>query len=325
MDTEFVKLAKEEIPAFNASFLDMVESGREKEASVSTQAFTRNVLRENSFAEQILTPIDITNEELHPAEDPELLVRWVDREPDVSPAASVPFGTVPNKFQYKGDRYPVYFHRILSDEYTKDIDKLRGYSYDIRSVMLNNSTKQIATRIDTYFLELLERSIGSLNTSNKAISGWDLPQNISITGGINRENFAEATNFIKRLRVPFGPTQTDGGENKGCMLLNNVTATEFLKFHRGEVGGDLAQDQWVNGLPSRDLLGVKPIYTIKHDLVPDGVVWFFSSEEFLGKFLRLQNLQVFIENKAFFVNWFQYLTLGIALGNVRGAVKVTFE
>lgn len=324
MDIGYTKLASEQIPVFNESFVDMVSSGQEKEASVSANAFTRNKLRENSFAEQILTPIDISNDELDKAENPELLVKWNDREPDQAPAVSIPLGIVPDGYQFKGDRYPSYFSRIASPFFMKEIDKLRSYQYDIRQILLENSTKDIATEVDRKFLAKVNAVIGTLNTSNLSISGYDLPQNVSLSGGITRENVAEAFKVMQRLKVPFGPTQPDQNETKGVMLLNNVTAMEFVKMSRSEVGGDLAQQMWVDGLPSKTLLGVKPIYTMKSDLVPDNVIYLFSSEEFFGKYYRLQPLTVFMETKAFFLSWFQYMNISMSIGNVRGVCKITF-
>jgi len=316
------KIADQKV--FNDTFVEMVKAGQEKQAAVSAQQFTRNKLREESFAEKILTPIDLSNDELDKAQDPELLVKWNDREPDTAPAVTVPLGVVPDSFQFKGTRYPSYFSRIVSPKYNKDIDKLRTYDYDIRAIMLELSTKDIATQIDSSFINTVDSIVGSPDTANSA-NGLSLPQNVSISGGITRETIAEAFKVIKRLQVPFGPSQPDGGESKGVMLMNTVTADDFVKMGRSEVGGDLAQDMFVNGLPSKTLLGVKPIYTIKRDLVPDGVIYLFSSEEFLGKYYRLQPLTVFMKNEAYFLEYFQYLNISLAIGNVKGAVKVTFK
>ncbi len=325
METGYIKLGSNEIPVFNDSFIEMVKAGQDKEASVSAQAFTRNRLREESFAEKIITPIDISNDELDKAENPELLVKWNDREPDQAPAVTVPLGIVPDMYQFKGDRYPSYFTRLMSPLFSKDIDKLRSYDYDIRQILLENSTKDLASEVDRRFIAKVDSIVGTLNTDNTSLSGYALPQNVSISGGITRENVAEAFKVIQRLKVPFGPSQPDSGQSKGVMLMNNVTAMEFVKMSRSEVGGDLAQKMWLEGLPAETLLGVKPIYTLKRDLVPDNVIYLFSSEEFFGKYYRLQPLTVFMETKSFFIQFFQYMNISLSIGNVRGACKILFN
>lgn len=312
-----------DVKVFNDTFVDMVKSGQEKQAAVSAQQFTRNKLREESFAEKILTPIDISNDELDKAENPELLVKWNDREPDTAPATTVPLGVVPDAVQFFGTRYPSYFTRITSPKFSKDIDQLRTYDYDIRSIMLEISTKDIASEIDARFIERVNSIIGTVDVANP-LNGLGLPQNIAINGAITRDNIANAFKAIKRLKVPFGPAQTDGGESKGVMLMNTVTADDLIKLDRSEAGGDLSQEMFINGLPAKTIYGVKPIYTIKSELIPDGCIYLFSSEEFFGKYYRLQPLTVFMKNEAFFLEYFQYMNISMAIGNVKGVVKVQF-
>jgi len=312
-----------DIKVFNDTFVEMVKGGQEKQAAVSAQQFTRNKLREESFAEKIITPIDISNDELDKAENPELLVKWNDREPDTAPATTVPLGVVPDGLQFFGTRYPSYFTRIVSPKFSKDIDQLRSYDYDIRSIMLEISTKDIATEIDTRFIERVDSVLGTNNTAND-LNGLGLPQRVTISGGLTRDNLADAFKVIKRLRVPFGPAQPDGGESKGVMLMNTVTADDLVKLDRSEAGGDLSQEMYINGLPAKTIYGVKPIYTIKRDLIPDGVIYLFSSEEFFGKYYRLQPLTVFMKNEAYFLEYFQYMNISMAIGNVKGAVRIQF-
>ncbi len=312
-----------DIKVFNDTFVEMIKAGQSKEAAASSSAFTRNKLREESFAEKILTPIDLNNDELDKAENPELLVKWNDREPDQAPAVTVPLGIVPDGLQFSGSRYPTYFSRIMSPNFSKDIDKLRSYDYDIRQILLENSTKDIASAIDATFIAKCDEVIGLANTAN-ALNGLSLPQWVTIAGGVTRDNLVNSFKTIQRLKVPFGPTQPDGGATKGLMLMNNITAQELLKFDRSEAGGDLSEKMLINGLPSATILGVKAIYTIKSDLVADNRVYFFSSEEFFGKYYRLQPLTVFMETKAFFLQFFQYLNIGMSIGNVKGVCKVDF-
>lgn len=312
-----------DVKVFNDTFIDMVSGGQQKEAAVSAQQFTRNKLREESFAEKILTPIDIANDELDKTQDPEFHVKWCDREPDQAPAVTIPLGVVPDGYQFKGTRYPVYFSRLTSPLFMKDIDKLRGYTYDIRGILLENSTKDLAAEVDTKFIEKVNSVIGLRDTAN-ALNAMSLPQWASISGGINRANLVDAFKVITRLKVPFGPMQPDGNATRGVMLCNNVTGMELLKIERTEAGGDLSEKMFTEGTPPPTILGVKTIFTIKRDLVPDGTIYFFSSEEFFGKYFRLQPLTVFMENKAFFLQFFQYMNIGMSIGNVRGACRVDF-
>jgi hypothetical protein len=312
-----------DIKMFNDTFVDMLEGGNEKKAAQSALTFTRNKLRENSFAEKVLTPIDIANDELDKSENPELHVKWCDRELDQPPAVTVPLGNVPDGYQFAGTRYPVYFSRLMSPVFQKDVDKLRGYDYDIRQILLENSTKDLATEVDSKFLEKINQVLGVANTAN-TFTATGLPSYITLSGGINRANLVEAIKAFQRLRVPFGPMQPDGSSSKGIMLLNNVTAADLLKLERSEVGGEESQRAYLEGTAPATVLGLKSIMTIKRELVPDGTIYFFSAEEFLGKYFRLQPLTVFMETKAFFLQFFQYMNIGMSIGNPKGCFRADF-
>lgn len=310
-----------DIKVFNDTFVDMLEGGQEKKAAQSALTFTRNKLRENSFAEKILTPIDIANDELDKSENPELHVKWCDREPDQPGAVTVPLGNVPDGYIFHGTRYPVYFSRLMSPVFQKDVDKLRGFDYDIRQILLENSTKDLATEVDTKFISKIDSVLGAMDVVNP-ITATGHPSYIQLDGGLTRDNLVNAIKAFQKLRVPFGPTQPDGNAQKGIMLMNNVTGADLLKLDRTEIGGDLAQEHFVSGVPTPKIMGINTVYTIKHDLIQDGIIYFFSSEEFLGKYFRLQPLTVFMETKAFFLQFFQYMNIGMSIGNPKGAFKV---
>lgn len=325
-NTGYVKLASEEVAPFNDMFIDQATSGSSeqvKEASVSLDSYIRTELLESSFTEKILTPLDLTNEDLDKSEDPEVQVKWLDREPDTAPAVNVPFSVVPDKYQFKGTRYPAYVSRIFSPMNEKDVDLLRGYDYDIRKVLMEKDVKNIATMIDTKFIETANSVIGSLDTAN-ALNGLGLPQNVSVSGGLNRESLIEGIKTILRMNVPFGPLAPDSGETRGCMLANHVTASDLLKMGMDELGGPKSQDSFINGVAIPTVLGTKMITTIKRDLVPDGVVYLFSDESFLGRYIRTTPLTSYMKNEMFFLRWCQWMSVGIAIGNSRGVCRLQF-
>jgi len=309
-----------DLKVFNDTFIEMVRGGQVKEAAASAQNFTRMKLREESFAEKILSPMEIANDELDKAENPELQVKWNDREPDAAPAMTVPLGVVPDSFQFGGSRYPVYFSRIVSPLFKKDVDKLRGYDYDIRSTLLDISTKDIAAEIDSKFMSACVSAVTNANANNGGLGSQD----ITVGAALTKDSLSDSFAHIQKLRVPFGPLQADGNSSKGVMLMNNITARHLLKFDASEIGFNLAEKTFTSGVPSPSILGVKTIFTLKREIVPDNVVMLFSSEEFLGKYLRLQPLTVFMENKSYFLQFFQYTNIGISIGNIKGVVRLTF-
>jgi hypothetical protein len=64
--------------------------------------------------------------------------------------------------------------------------------------------------------------------------------------------------------------------NNGVMLMDRRTAKRLLTSDRNEIGGDLAQTlvtESLSGLKGSKLFGVKMVFTMKINLVADGVVY----------------------------------------------------
>ena len=57
---------------------------------------------------------------------------------------------------FRGDRYPVYFNRIVAPVFEKDINDLR--QYDIRQIFADNAIKDIVTEVDKEFMEIADNS-----------------------------------------------------------------------------------------------------------------------------------------------------------------------
>jgi hypothetical protein len=113
--------------------------------------------------------------------------------------------------------------------------------------------------------------------------------------------------------------------NVATILINHVTIWDVVKFGRDEVGGDLAQDMFRTGFAMRELMGIRFIITIKRDLVPDSSIFLFADPKFLGKFYILEDTTMYIERKAFMLEFFAYESLGSCIANVAAVGRADFS
>ena len=320
-------LDRDQAIPFNEGFIESLQSpeGIQK-AAASATVLTRWKLREESFVDKILPPQDISNSDLDRVQDPEVLVKFVDREPDSGPAKVIPFGVLPDRTTFKGSRYPVYFYGVSSEIFSKDINKLRGYTYDIRGVIYDQSTKEIAKTIDKRFIEGVDAAIAEMEATKDNYNElknltWDYQPGVPFT----RDSLVDAVAVFLQHEVPFGPLQTDtNASSPGTVLCNIKTATEILKWDRSEAGGDVSQEMLLSGKPIRTPLGLNLVTTMKDDVVPPGTVYFFAPPEYLGVYYRLQPLTVYIEQKFIWLQTFQMTIIGMSIGNTRGIMKATF-
>ena len=309
------------IPLLNSSVLDALDAGTgeglNKVAQVASD-YTRTQIREDSFAFKILPPEKIDNSRLRRDLTEDLGV-IENIEPDSPGAKWVPLETVPDGEYITGSRYLIPFARVLTRKMTKDIDELRTYDYDIRKILTDNSIKDGLAKIDEKFIQTVNSIVfncddeGRNNITHK-IQLW------KTTERLNRESWTEASKMLPRPN-PDGKFVC----RNYIALMNDVTARDVLKLDRNAVGGDLAQKNWVEGLTTDTIEGIKIITTIKSNIVPENYVYFFAEPSFLGHCYYLTDWTMFLKKEAFFIEFFSYWLGGFGFGNVAGMALARFN
>lgn len=314
MDTQNVPVS-----VLNARILEHLDRDEVKKAQDAATDYTRMQVREESFAFKVIPPEKATDDMLDRDLDERLRIIW-EKEPDNPPSKWVPLQTIPDGEYITGSRYQIPFARVLTPKFVKDIDELRTYRQDIRKILTDNSIKDALAEIDSKF-------ITTVNSIVFDSAGAGSPQNetgkvqwIDVTDPLNRQSFAEAKKMLPR-----GNSNGKYRLRNYIALMNDVTAQDWLKLDRLAVGGDLAQDFFKNGLTTDTFFGVKAIFTIKDNLVPDNYVYFFAAPEFLGKCFYLTDWTMFMKKEAYFIEMFSYWLGGFAIGNVAGCAVCRFN
>ena len=285
-----------------------------KKASLVTSKATRTQIREEGFQRAILPFDSITNDDLDYFGDSELPGVWFELEPDSPPARTVPYDSTPNTFAYRAEKYVVLISVVTTEEATTNVNQLRTYKTDIRQIVNDNMLRDIHTQEDTSFIVTVDRVIGSQVALSTA-PGVEV-QNVSMGGGVSRTNIKRALSFLQERQLP-----------TGVFLVNQRTANEFLGWQREETGGDLAQDFLLKGLKALEkfeIMGVPYISTIKNDLVLNGAMYQFTTKDFLGNALMLEDITVTIKKEYEIIRMRAQEQIGFTFGNTRGLQKLQF-
>lgn len=298
----------------NETFISYLETpGMEKRALDAVNDFTRYRMREEGFYRRILPPVQISNDDLDRQVDTDKPVKIVDREPDSPAAISIPFATLPLNLYIRGQRYRVSFDRIVTPRFVKDVDELRTYYIDIRQVLSDNSIKDMLAEEDRKFLAAVDAGLGGVADNPAPASGvvqWE-----TLYGGITRDTLQDAFKILPR---------TISRLETGTVLLNNLTIREIMKFGREEMGGDFSQDVFKNGWSEQNFMNANWIITIKQDLVPSDSMYLFADPKFMGKSYVLEDTTMYIERKAYMLEFFAYETIGGAIGNTNSLARADF-
>ena len=283
----------------NQSFLDKIDQGMTKEAGIAMSAFVRQKLREDGFTRKILEPLMVTAADLdrQTTEEPTIIV---EKEPD-SIAASIPFQARPEIRYFTGPRYAVTFQKVESQEFKKSKFELATYRTDIRTVLQENSVKDIQRQEDLTFYN----AVNTIATANNNV--------FNIAGGFTVQTLM---NGIKNLLANQLPV--------GVVLMTQQMYADLLKQPATQVGSPLASTLMKGEATLDNFFGFKIVTTNKNDILPSNQAIVFAPPQYLGQMYLLQDAMVFLKTEADLITFLTYEAVGIGIGNVNGAVVLNF-
>ena len=331
----------------NDKFFEKVASGDLQKAAEVATDYTRVTLREEGLLRKILPPQTITTAQLDKQLDTDEPVKIVDKEVSQPLSVSVGFATLPKNRIMKGDRYRIDFARIVSPNYIQDIRRLEQYDYDIRNVFKENAVKDHMTVEDVTFFNQVDAIVtpaslpnsGSWSTTKAAmvspLSGkvqyYDFshasrnPLNAAV--GFDRDAVVEATKILRRGFTPgpdpLGKNETPIRLNVDLVVMNANTAADYMKFTHSNIG-DLSETLFKDGMTITNLLGHRHLITLKDDIVKDGEAYYFAAPQYVGKFYELEQPTMFVDRRAFMIEFFIYSSIGASIGNIYSCAKVKF-
>jgi len=296
-----------------------------KEAQEGVEDYLRIRLYEDGFARRIQPPTKVEPADLDRQVDTEKPVIILDKEPNAPAAYSVPFGTLPVGHYIKGPRFRVMFDRIMSRRFRADVNTLLTYDMDIKQILEDIILKQIMSEEDRKYLYVVDYIVTQGSPANVDVAaGQDANslnteinacQNITYNG-ITRANLAEMRKGL--------PT-TNRHLNPAMALVNNITIWDVVQLSRDNIGGDLAEEMFVNGFSQQKIMGLNWIVTIKTDLVPTGVIYQFAEPKYLGRFFVLDDVTLSTKKEDFMLEFFAYECIGAAVGNAAAVCRADFS
>jgi len=167
MNTERERLSAQFI---NQSFVRKLDEGRVKEAADEGSRFIRSKLRQESFAREILVPIELSPDEIDRDEHTDQPKKIIEKEPD-STATFVTFKGSGQRTFFRGPRYSVFFGKIESQHFMKSKFELLTYQNDIRKILTDNSVKDMADIEDRKFIETIDAALSDAGFAGNNVTG----------------------------------------------------------------------------------------------------------------------------------------------------------
>lgn len=298
----------------NAAFMAMLREsgdGHCKKASEASTDYTRIQIRESSVFEQLLPSEPCADSELTPQLNTDKNVRLCNREPSSPGAYTVPLGQQPVQYYFRGDRYPVFFDRIMTRKYTKDVSELRTYGIDIRQILTDNAILDMEFEYDRKMLVAMESIVGA-EDSIVPDTGIIQHRKIVDANGVTRLSLKELQKILPRSFAKL---------TAAVIVVNHITVHDVTGFGRDEAGGDLSQQMFTEGFTQKRLFGVTWIVTNKHELIAENTFWMTASPDFLGKSFTLEDTTMYVKKEAFNIEWYAYAERGASIANPAAVAK----
>lgn len=289
----------------NAAFIEMTKTAQEAETvRQMTQTFLRQKIREDSFFRMILPPRIVSRAECTRSVSHRSLVKIIDIEPDVPAAVPVDFRGSTEATYVTGDRYEVPFMEIMSREFQVKQYELLSYEMPFTEILRQNTEKEIAKAEDRAFINAVEASL--------AVSNNKVTRTKAAGETINKKDFAELfkVHDAKQLKT-------------AIILIPLPLYEDILAWDFSLLGQELIKEVTINGYNYPTLMGRTIIVTNKLDLVPENVVYGFTTQEYLGHAFLLEEDLVFDMIKEYDLYRFKaWELIGAGIGNVNAASKL---
>ena len=287
-----------------------------KTGALAASEYFRTEIRENSFRRQITPPTTVTSEDFDIAEDTDFPIMYAEIAPRSAGAYRVSFETGPQGEKIQATKTRIEFARIMTDKYSIDKIRLETYRMPLLDILYDLMLKDIMDTEDEATIAVDDTVCGVLNAVNPYMNMRRYAQ----VGSMSREAMVELKKGM--FLSPGGPH--DQGLIPVKFLMNNITHCDFALLDRTEVGGDLAQTMFTDGVALTKVAGVDTVLTTKRGIVKDNDVYIYADPKFYGGFYTYKDVSMVVEEKDdIWLTFFAHETIGASVVNSAGVLKAS--
>lgn len=321
----------------NELFLQKLDTaeGKTKTAAYGSN-FIRDRLREECFADHILPPVPITRAECDKSQYHDTLVKTVDIEPN-SAAMPVTFRGSARARVIRADCFSIPFFSIETEHFEKTEEELLKYDMPVTKLIEDNCSKDMQAIKDREFLRHLETAVQWMQTEvvtepTTKFNGTFAAANPSLCKSIVKGAGAKAA--LDQTSMEPEPVQPTDITDLFKLFVKNgtylrgdrfiITEPDFEDMQDWQIeefGDKVKSEVIVDGYKYNTLKSRKFIRTIKTDILREGVIYAFTTPDFMGRSYTLVPVKFYIDKVGNKIIWWAWTTIGIGLGNIASIRK----
>jgi hypothetical protein len=289
------------------AFVKELNGPNQQKVAEAAGLFIAQLLRERSFARQILTPRTVTRYDLKNSIYNDQLVFIDEKEVNVSPASAINFKSEPDNQSITTPRYEIPIFEISSDLFSKKEIELLASTQPVTKVIEENVVREIEATEDSFFLQYAD---AAATAAGNTLTVNGTAQKLTKTATKSLINLIES----KRLRC-------------STILMPVTTFNDILEYDFQDLGSDLLKEVTVDGYKYYNWAGRKLIVSIKTDMFVDGsgnpTIYGFADEKALGRFLVLDSTKFGVRKVFQTIEFCAWEYIGVGLGNNSAVARVS--
>lgn len=295
---------------FNARFLEKVASlAGQSELMEAGRQYVKTELMESAFNRAILPQEPITVADCQRNMNDQSLYLLRDIEPEASALGVDNLGEPDGQYVSSG-RYKIPIINLSTKRFQITVEDLRAYQYKITKRIEDKSVPVLEKLEDTYFMKLAAAAITTATgTPGKIVKPYAAsPTNLVMS----KEDIVKIKNTL--AGGVKGTTAIDLKKKEVASLLMSQETFEYVVTLPG-AGDDFGKDRVLNGITTEILFGTKVIRSIKTGILPEGLIFAFTSPDFLGHNFALGDPTFEIKSNFGLIEWQTKESIGMNLGN----------
>jgi len=332
---------------FNAQFVDAISRGETAMAKLGAAIgdYIQLKIREQGFARKILDYHTVTERDpmIQRAANGEHdgLQYIVPLEPD-SVAQRIDFRAEPEVTYLVGQRFPINFQMVSTDEFVKNEIELLAHTEPVLKIIEQNSLKDMQEQEDIAFLDHVKSSamLATLRLNQSApptgILGVTTGAQVDaffkgttttapVANPTNSNVLMSSNSYMRReVLAEMAQIMSSRQLQLRVILMHEYNYADTLRWHASEVGHATADKITVDGYREATIGGYTIVTTIKTNrrLVRPGHLYGFADKSALGKFLQLQAPKFWVNKRGPKIMMQGWEVVGAGIGNVNGCCIV---
>lgn len=331
----------------NETFIRSLDTqeGVEKTSALGSD-YIRDRLRETSFVEKVLTEkkVDKGDPNMSISVEHDTLGYLCEIQPN-SRAMPITMRGEPTGELVQGKRFMIAFYGISTAEYQAHELEMMAYTMPIINIIQQQASADIGDIRDRDFIIHVEAAVQAMQNTvvgnvgvkfntNTLVAGtttevsifkgqlaWAAYDSGDPTVGESMDTYPIHRNDIFKFDQMLG---ADGGDRQlqlAMLLMNTTDADDVMRWTLEDLGDQMTNEMVTTGWKRNSLFGWKIIRTIKSRILRRGVMYGFTAEEFIGKFLRLRPLKFEAKKEFDRIKWKSWEFVGMGIGNVASIIK----